>query len=160
MEGSIHPTCSSAHTTRTMKFLTLVWLATAAAAEDQCDGPLLQLQLRNSTDAPPRTLYGVLATFGGIPLFNATEPAQLVAAEPLNACSPLPQTQGADTSQLSPCMHAPSACGCCPGNGSALLHHLSHISSAGCRCCAVVRALPPMASRRGLPSGAWQLLVC
>jgi hypothetical protein len=77
-----------------MKWLTLVWLATAAAAEDQCDGPLLQLSLRNSSDAPPRTLYGVLATFGGIPLFNTSEPAQLVAAEPLNACSPLQENQG------------------------------------------------------------------
>jgi hypothetical protein len=77
-----------------MKWLTLVWLATAAAAEDQCDGPLLQLQLWSGKDLPPRTLYGVLATFGGIPLFNISESAQLIAAEPLNACSQLPETKG------------------------------------------------------------------
>lgn len=79
--------------TRAMKWLTLVWLATAAAAEDQCDGPLLQLQLY-SANAPPRTLYGVLATFGGIPLFNLSEAAPLIAAQPLNACGPLQESQG------------------------------------------------------------------
>lgn len=77
-----------------MKWLTLVWLATAAAADDQCDGPVLQLQLRNGKDTPPRTLYGVLATFGGVPLFNMSQPAQLVAASPLDACSPLQQSEG------------------------------------------------------------------
>lgn len=93
MEGLYHhqsQTCP----TRAMKWLTLVWLATAAAADDQCDGPVLQLQLRNGKDTPPRTLYGVLATFGGVPLFNMSQPAQLVAASPLDACSPLQQSEG------------------------------------------------------------------
>lgn len=157
MEGSIHHTCSSAHSTRAVKWLTLVWLVTAAAAEDQCDGPLLQLQLHNSTDAPPRTLYGVLATFGGIPLFNATEPAQLIAAEPLNACGPLPETQGADVAQLS--MRARLAFvwfsprqRLCPP--APLVSHKQCLVSLLC-CCACTASC---ASRRGLPGGAWQLL--
>jgi len=60
----------------------------------RCDGPLLQLMLQSGKDTPPRTLYGVLATFGGIPLFNLSNPVQLVAAKPLNACAPLQQSQG------------------------------------------------------------------
>lgn len=35
----------------------------------------------------PSTVYGVLATFGGIPSFNITQPAGLTAAEPLSACT-------------------------------------------------------------------------
>lgn len=91
MEGHmIQQTCP----TKAMKWLTLVWLATAVAAEDQCDGPVLLLQLQDGKGSPPRTLYGVLATFGGIPLFNLSQPAQLIAAEPLNACGPLQPSQG------------------------------------------------------------------
>lgn len=95
-----------------MKWLTLVWLATAAAAEDQCDGPLLQLQLQlqgAGKDAPPRTLYGVLATFGGIPLLsNMSEAAPLVAAEPLDACSPLQALEGVLVwSVVLGCMRSP-----------------------------------------------------
>jgi hypothetical protein len=96
--------------TRAMKWLTLVWLATAAAAEDQCDGPLLQLQLQGAgKDAPPRTLYGVLATFGGIPLLsNMSEAAPLVAAEPLDACSPLQALEGVLVwSVVLGCMRSP-----------------------------------------------------
>lgn len=93
MEGAVgQPTCTGS--SRTFKLLTLVWLATAAAAEDQCDGPVLQLQLqaRGRKDVPPRTLYGVLATFGGIPqLTNFSSPQQLVVAQPLDACGSVQQ---------------------------------------------------------------------
>lgn len=85
-------TCSA----QTAAWFALMCLAAqAVAAEpDRCDGAVLQLVIKSSTDPAPSTVYGVLATFGGIPSFNLSQPTQLVAADPLNACGPLPKLQG------------------------------------------------------------------
>jgi hypothetical protein len=52
---------------------------------------------------PARTVYGVLATFGGVPPINLTDPQPLVAAQPLDACTPLQPAPGA----AGPCWRAP-----------------------------------------------------
>ncbi|KAF8059420.1 SPPL2 [Scenedesmus sp. PABB004] len=77
------------------------WLALIAMsaqvvqAQDQCDGPVVKLLVAQA-GAPPATLYGVVAAFGGVPGFNQTPPAPLRVAEPLSACGePLARAPGA-----------------------------------------------------------------
>jgi hypothetical protein len=69
---------------------------------------VVQLMIQAQSLPAPSTVYGVLATFGGIPSFNITQPGGLVAAQPLSACTAIQNRAPGEQLCSAPCPAVPA----------------------------------------------------